>query len=108
MKTIVITYKLNSGNVTQCLNLISHNDYVNDILPKRNTIYTLECESYKSKNKRKENKTMIKELSSYLSKTYGDFFTDRSPLYDAYKNGTDLILGPNQGQPCKVSFKEIR
>lgn len=95
-------YKITYANgIFQFKNLISHNDYLNDIKVVEDKIYEIE-----RKNKFKENKESS-ELKSYLKNTYGiHWFTDKSPLFYGIKDGNVKLL-PQQGGIHKVKFEKL-
>lgn len=83
-----ITY---NERITQTKNLISHSDFENIIKPKQKEIYELEIRGSKTAKKK------AKELKVELNEMFSDnYFTDKSPLYDAYSSGY-LILPKIQG-----------
>ena len=90
-----ITY--NCG-IVQIKYLITHDDYVNIFKVYKEKILEIE-----TKNNFKETKE-TKSLKNDLRIMFGnDFFTDKSPLFDAYLTGI-LKLTKNQGgvRPCKI------
>lgn len=85
---IIAKYKITYENgFSQVKNLISHEDYVNIVMPKRLEAYQLELEIYSLQKKdpevqRKENR--IRTLNKEVVSQFGEyFFTDKSPLFDA-------------------------
>lgn len=88
----MITYH---NGVTQEKDLISHTDYENIVKPLQDQIHDLETEK-----KDKE----AGELKRQLKQMFGDnWFTDKSPIYEALKTGV-LSLPQTQGgqTTCKV------
>lgn len=98
-------------NIIQYKNLISHENYLNDIKPKYQEIYDLEIllsqMSEKKKKKSIEAKNYsdkIKEIKGYIKETYGDFwFTDKSLLAEAIVTG--VIRYPDE---LKEKFEYLR
>lgn len=100
-----ITY---SNGLSQIKRLISHDDYINIIRP-----LEIEIDLLKStiKKKSKDKKDLAKKQELYQLKLKrngyfeGDYFTDKSPLYDAIKTGI-LILPKSQGgsQQCSIEL----
>jgi hypothetical protein len=83
--TYQITY---SNDVTQVKNLIRHSDFLSVIKPKEERIYDLQI------LKRDKLASLIKKEISLL---FGqEWFTDRSPLWQASKNGI-MNLPKHQG-----------
>jgi len=73
------TYK---NGVSQIKNMISHDDYINIYKIYQDKIYDLERE-----NKFKETNT-TKQLKKDLKEFFGsEWFTDKSPLFNAIKTG---------------------
>lgn len=90
-------YKITYANgFVQYKNLISHEEYLSVIKTSESKIYDLE----------KANKWKPPVQSNQLRKlvkSYGSYFTDKSPLYDAYLTGyIELSIGKGFKQPCKV------
>lgn len=92
MKRILGTYEITWGNgFVQQKNLIRHEDYLNVIAPKRAEAYRLELEIYSlpkksSEIRAKENR--VRQLRREISQDFGSqFFTDKSPLFDAISTG---------------------
>lgn len=84
--------------ITQIKYLVSHDDYVNIFKASKERIFDIEI-----KNNFKETKES-KRIKTELKIMFGDnFFTDKSPLYNAYLTGI-LELSKNQGgyRPCKI------
>ena len=93
-----ITYE---NGISQTKNLISHDDYLNIIIPTQDFIYELE-----RKNKFKETKES-KQLKNGLKNSFGSlWFTDQSPLYYAMLTNI-LTLPPAQGGEHKCFLKKI-
>ena len=97
---ILGTYEITYANgFKQIKHLISHDSYVNIIKPTEWQIYELE-----RANRWKptiESKQLKRDLITMFSATY---FTDRSPLYEAYLTGyIDIGVAHKVNlQPCKV------
>jgi hypothetical protein len=97
---ILGSYEITYANgFKQIKNLISHDSYINIIKPTEWQIYELE-----KKNRWKptpESKQLKKDLIAMFSATY---FTDKSPLYEAYLTGyIDIGIAYKINlQPCKV------
>lgn len=104
-----ITYP-DYGDMKQVKNLISHEDYINDIKPKYKEIAILEVEqsNYSKKNEKyKLIDRKISEIKSYIKKKYGDeFFTDKSPIWSAKENGY-MMLPLWQGGKINVILNNI-
>ena len=91
-------------NVSQVKNLISHNDYVNDIKPKLFEIARLEAITPKSKN----NERKIYELKKYIKDMFGsEYFTDNSPLWNSQFNNEKMVLTPQQGNEIVVKLFKL-
>ena len=66
--------------ISQTKNLVSHQDFLDDIKPSYIEIDFLES--------KKETIYLAKQIKKRLRATYGEhFFTDKSPLYDAMNTG---------------------
>lgn len=92
-----ITY-LNNGFV-QYKTLIPHSYFEEIIKPAQQKIADLE--SAQNKNNKEEIHKQIKNLKRIIGQ---DWFTDKSPLYDAIKTG-EIKLLPYQGtHKCKVEL----
>jgi len=94
MKKYKITYH---NGISQVKNLISHDDFLNDIKPTYDLIYELEVE--------KKMKDVFYHKKR-LTNTYGhEWFTDKSPLFFAIQSGI-LELPSTQGgkSKCIVEF----
>lgn len=91
--------------VYQNKNLISHNDYINDIKPKMIEIARLEAVTPKTKS----NERRIHELKTYIKSNFGsEYFTDDSPLWNSQFNGEKMILTPQQGKEVIVKLLKIK
>lgn len=111
IKKYKITYKYDTKlkyTVSQYKYLISYSDYINDIKPKLEEIYNLEClmnSVSKNNNKYKEAKQRISEIKKHIHDTYGDYyFTDNSPLYKSIFTGVLII---DNKVLCQIEFKEV-
>jgi len=82
-----ITY---SNGISQFKNLIYHRTYLNEIELAENEIYKIE-----KANKFKPTKES-QALRKYLKITFGEYFTDKSPLFKAISTGV-LELPSQQG-----------
>lgn len=90
--------------VSQHKNLISHDDYVNEIKPMLADIARLEGIIPRSKS----NMNKVKELKSYIKKQYGDeYFTDNSPIWNSQLNNRIMTLPKSQGGDCKVILEKV-
>jgi|ERR1035441_3645162 hypothetical protein len=80
---ILGTYKITYDNgATQIKNLISHDDFINIYKVGQDKIYELE-----KANKFKETNS-TREIKKSLKGFFGDeWFTDKSPIFDAIKTG---------------------
>lgn len=84
MKSLGLYLIVYSNGMTQEKNLISHKDYINVILPKKEQIYNAEM---------KKDYETSSSLKKELLADFGDeWFTDKSPMFDAIDTGM-LILG---------------
>lgn len=100
-----ITYQ---NGLNQVKSLISHDDYLNVIRPLE---IEIDCLKSTIKNKSKDKKEMDKKQELHLLKlkrnSYfsGDYFTDKSPFYEAIETGV-LELPESQGgsQKCTVAL----
>lgn len=91
-----ITY---ANGITQKKHLISHEEYLSTIVPNRKIVDTYKSEKeLKIKTVTKE---QFKESEYILSKYPENWFTDRSPIFEAIETGI-LSLGPTQGGDHKV------
>lgn len=101
-KQILGTYEITYANgISQYKNLISHDDYLNIIVPTEELIVELE-----RKNKFRETKDS-KELKKNLKDLFGGlWFTDKSPLFYAMLTNI-LVLPPAQGGEHKCFFEKI-
>ena len=83
MKKILGSYRIiYDNNVVQTLDLIRHEDYTDIIKVKEAEIYNIQKE-----NKWKDNDTS-KQIKAKLNDMFGcNYFTNKSPLYDAYFTG---------------------
>ena len=101
---ILGVYKISYDNgATQIKNMISHDDFVNVYKVAQERIYELE-----KANKFKETASS-KQLKKEMKYFFGpEWFTDKSPLFDAYKTGK-MYLSPWQGGEinCKVEQLNI-
>lgn len=93
---IIAKYKITYKNgIIQEKNLISHLDYIGIIKPYKEIIYTLE----KEKLEKDANllKTELKIMFGF------EWFTDKSPLFEASKTGILKLLKSQGGDHfCKV------
>ena len=103
-KKILGVYKITYGNgngIAQQKNLISHEDYLDIIIPQEKLIYELEKENnYRETKESKQIKNELKDLFGGL------WFTDKSPLYYASVTGI-LSLPQTQGGNHKCFLKKI-
>ena len=100
-----ITY---SNGLNQLKILISHDDYMNVIRPLEIEIDFLKSTiKKKSKDKKELEKKQELHMLKLKRKSYfsGDYFTDKSPFYEAIETGI-LNLPKAQGgsQKCNVSL----
>ncbi len=105
---VIATYKVVYQNgVTQHMNLISHEDYVNIVIPAKEKIdHLLTNKSGLSDVDFKANQKIAKQMKSDLKEMFSDnFFTDKSPIYMAIETGV-LSLPVHQGgdRPCSVTM----
>lgn len=85
-----ITYEC--GTI-QVKNLISHEDYVNEIKPELDKAY-----KYGVKNKKDPR---ISKIKNYLNSKYGsEWFTNKSPLFKGISTGVLSLL--TNDYKCKV------
>lgn len=106
MPKILSAYKIfyPEFNVSQVKNLISHNDYINDIKPKMTEIARLEAITPKTKS----NERRIHELKTYIKSNFGsEYFTDDSPLWNSQFNNGKMILTPQQGGEITVELIKL-
>ena len=96
-----ITY---ANGITQKKHLITHEEYLTIIKPNRKIVDTFKSEKeLKVKTiKTQDYKTAEWQLSKYPE----NWFTDKSPIFDAIATGI-LSLGPTQGGDHKVIMQEI-
>ena len=90
-----ITYQC---GVVQYKNLISHDFYINTIIPLQNKVHDIEVKGKKNwKSEASFVKGKIKKLVG------SEWFTDKSPLFESIESGL-LILPIHQGgiHKCKV------
>ena len=99
MIKVISVYQIEYTNgMKQRTGLISHNDYLNIIIPYEKAIYELErANKFKETN---ESKIMKKELKWFFG---SEWFTDKSPLYYAISTGI-LSLPSTQGGEHKCKF----
>lgn len=92
-----ITYR---NGMAQTKNLITHLDYDNIIKPIENKIYEIE-----RLNRWKPTSESIKLKRDLFTMFGSDYFTDKSPLFEAIKTGI-LDLPKHQGGkiPCQVKL----
>lgn len=106
MSKILSVYKIfyPEFNVSQVKNLISHNDYINDIKPKMAEIARLEAIAPKSKT----NERKIAEFKKYIKDMFGsEYFTDNSPIWNSQFNNGKMILTPQQGGEIMVELIKL-
>lgn len=99
---IIDIYEISYQNgITQRKNLISHDDYLEIIIPTNDVISELE-----RRNKFRETKESA-QLKRDLKDMFGsEWFTDKSPLYKAIQTGI-LSLPSAQGGEHKCFMKKI-
>lgn len=105
-KKVISVYKIYYPdlNVYQIKNLISHDDYLNDIKIKQSEITRLESTIPKSKNISKK----IKELKKEISDNYGsEYFTDNSPLWNSQFFNGIMNLPSHQGGKINVKLFKL-
>jgi len=108
MNKILGTYQITyQRGITQIKNLISHDDYVNIIRTNKKRISELEDLLEKKNINKKEIREQIQQCNSSIKDVVGsgEWFTDGSPLYGAFKTGI-LSLPKHQGgdTKCKVEL----
>lgn len=99
MKKVLGQYEISySAGVVQQKNLIKHEDFENIIKPTLDEIERLEVQ--KKKDEASEKKVYLKSL-------FGEnWFTNKSPLYEAIETGVIELL-PQQGGSHNASIKKI-
>lgn len=91
-------------NVTQTKNLISHEDYLNDIKTKQAEITRLEAITPKSKTISRK----ISDIKKELVDNYGaEYFTDNSPIWESQFNNGMMVLPHYQGGSINVKLLKI-
>lgn len=103
---ILGTYKITypKYKVTQFKDLISHDDYVNDIKVKEAEIAELEKNTPLSNTTKRK----IKELKKYIIENYGDcWFTDGGLLYQSINNNGIMSMPSYQGGDIEVILEKI-
>lgn len=103
---VVDVYKITYSDygVSQHKNLISHDDYVNEVKPMLAEIARLEGILPRSKSNMKK----VKELKSYIKEQYGDeYFTNNSPIWNSQFNNSICKLPKSQGGDCKIILEKV-
>jgi hypothetical protein len=103
MSRIIYTYNITyiDAGVVQLKNLIEHLDYITFIKPMTGIIETI-----KGQNKNKHTKESL-DIKSVLRNAFGEnWFTNKSPLFDAIQTAK-LELLPQQGGTHNVFIKKI-
>ena len=98
MKIIAI-YKIEytDRGITQYKNLISHKDYLNEIVPLLTEINNID-QTYKKRQADKLKYPLKKRIEKEFGKQY---FTDKSPLFDAIATG--ILEINNKKFPVKIT-----
>lgn len=90
--------------VTQYKDLISHDDYINDIKVKEAAIAELEKNTPLSNNTKKK----IKEIKKEIFEDYGDcWFTDGGLLYQSINNNGIMSMPEHQGGDIEVILEKV-
>ena len=97
-------------NISQIKTFIDQSEY-EEVKIKKQEVISLLAEENKKPQK---NKKLIEELeerydsvSKELSRKYGQFFTNKSPLGLALLNNSNLTLPSNQGGSYRIKFQKI-
>lgn len=90
--------------VIQYKDLISHDDYINDIKVKEAIIAELEKNTPLSNNTKKK----IKEIKKEIFEDYGDcWFTDGGLLYQSINNNGIMSMPEYQGGDIEVILEKV-
>ena len=103
MKILGVYTIIYNNGVKQNKNLIDHSDYLNIIKPKLKEAYELE----RLKKNKEHNQKMAQKLKNQVKEMFGsEWFTTKSPLYNAIDSG--LLVLPNvQGGTTKCKIKGV-